>query len=149
MSQVHPHCPKCKTTKLVEKTLSDETTKIDICPDCKGGWFDGGELETVLSVAIKDLAPPEAAEKTSRVCPKCLIPLSQIRYPVTSIMVDVCEDCRGIWLDRGEFQRLNENRAKYQDKSKFAEPDETEPPKNFKDATARFITKIIDRFIGQ
>lgn len=139
MSNVEPHCPACRTTVLKERTLSDQATRIDVCPACKGGWFDARELAASLSVAIKDLEPPENAMKTSRVCPKCRIPLAQIDYPETTVEVDICEACHGIWLDKGEFKQLNHQRAQYQ---------ELDPPKTIKDAATRFVTGIIDRFAG-
>ncbi|MFA4985783.1 MAG: zf-TFIIB domain-containing protein [Candidatus Brocadiia bacterium] len=36
------HCPKCAT---VLKTITIEGLEIDECPQCKGIWFDVGELE--------------------------------------------------------------------------------------------------------
>lgn len=44
-------CPVC-STKLVPETYGDQT--IDICPECKGIWFDDGELKTTASQMIQD-----------------------------------------------------------------------------------------------
>lgn len=143
MSDRKPQCPKCRTKSLVEKRLSDDTTRIDICPSCRGGWFDAQELATVLTVAVNQLKPAPDAPTTPYECPKCDISLHQIQYPETRIEVDVCNRCYGIWLDRGEFQRLNYERAKYQDKRKFPEA----APANMKEAATRFFNRVIDRFI--
>lgn len=137
MSNIEPHCPKCKTTVLKEQSLS-QGTRIDVCPGCRGGWFDSRELAKVLSVAIGKLEPPSDAPITSRVCPKCLIPLKNLPYPETQIEVDVCDECHGIWLDKGEFRGLNIARSQHQDDSKFEEP-----PKTLRQAAVRFVDRIL------
>lgn len=141
--QVPRHCPKCREPELVEKMLSDDTTHIDVCPSCRGGWFDVKELAAVLSVAVDSLAPPTDAVKTSCICPNCGVPLSQILYPETSIEVDVCEECSGVWLDRGEFRGINKARAQYQDKLKFSDP--MAKPASFKEAVIQFVDRILIR----
>lgn len=144
MPSTEQHCPKCRTKVLVERTLGDDTTRIDICPSCKGGWFDSSELASVLTVAVETLKPDHDAPETPYSCPKCNIALHQIEYPETSIEVDVCNQCHGIWLDRGEFRRLNYERAHYQSKRAFPEPE----PKNMKEAATRFVNRVIDKFIN-
>ncbi len=142
MPEFEPHCPQCRTSVLAEKTLSDQQTRIDVCPTCRGAWFDARELASVLSVAVDSLELPADAIRTSRICPKCGVPLSQIDYPETKIEVDVCGQCAGIWLDCGEFRDLNQQRARHQDKSKF-EP----PPANLREAATRFVNRVIDRLM--
>ncbi|MGH8869407.1 MAG: zf-TFIIB domain-containing protein [Actinomycetes bacterium] len=39
-------------------------------------------------------------------CPKCQGPMRQ--YERSGITVDQCHDCRGIFLDRGELERLTD-----------------------------------------
>lgn len=137
------HCPKCREPELKEKTLSDDTTRIDVCPTCRGGWFDRKELAEVLSVAVEGLSAPSDAPKTARICPNCGVPLSQIHYPETKIEVDVCEDCSGVWLDRGEFRGINKARAEHQDPLKFA--DTGPKPTNLKQAVVQFVDRILIR----
>ena len=146
MSPTHkPHCPKCHKSILQEKTLSDNETRIDICPDCRGGWFDSRELARVLSCAVEDLAIPIDAKQTSRQCPKCHLRLARIDYPETEIEVDACERCSGVWLDRGEFRGINEARARYQDQLKFEE--QGPPPENLKEAAVQFVDRILVRYM--
>lgn len=139
-----PHCPKCRETLLVPRLLSNQTTQMDICPDCSGGWFDGSELEAVLSCAADDLEIPDAAERTSCVCPKCLIPLARFTYPETSVEVDVCDRCSGIWLDSGEFKAINRQRAAFQDRLKFE--DEPPQPSSLREAVTVFVERIVIRY---
>jgi Zn-finger nucleic acid-binding protein len=143
-SRPAPHCPKCREIKLKVRTLSDHTTQMDICPGCKGGWFDGEELAAVLSCALEELDIPKDAEPTNCVCPKCFVPLARSDYPDTSVEVDVCNECGGIWLDRGEFREINHQRAEFQDRLKFY--DEFPRPKTLKQAVVRFIDRMVVRY---
>ena len=38
-------------------------------------------------------------------CPRCEAPILQERVR-DGVSIDVCRECRGIWLDRGELERL-------------------------------------------
>lgn len=126
------------------RMLSDKTTQMDICPDCKGGWFDGQELAAVLSCALEELDVPSDAEHTSCVCPKCFVPLARLDYPETSVEVDVCDRCGGIWLDSGEFKAINRQRAEHQDRLKFEE--EQPAPRTLKEAVVLFVERIAVRY---
>jgi uncharacterized protein len=44
------------------------------------------------------------ATQTGLVCPRC--GGRMLQYERTSILVDQCEECRGIYLDYGELERL-------------------------------------------
>ena len=37
-------------------------------------------------------------------CPSCSGPLTEIER--SGVLIDACRDCRGIWLDRGELDKL-------------------------------------------
>jgi Zn-finger nucleic acid-binding protein len=37
-------------------------------------------------------------------CPRCEIPLNEITK--TGVLVDVCDQCRGVWPDRGELEKI-------------------------------------------
>ncbi len=50
------------------------------------------------------LHPPTAAAKPALVCPKCQGAMRT--YVRGGIVVELCEDCRGIFLDKGELERL-------------------------------------------
>lgn len=141
------HCPKCTGQALKEKTLSDRQTKIDVCPSCRGGWFDATELSRVLSVAVEKMHALSNAVASKRQCPKCDVALSQINYPETEIEVDVCGRCSGIWLDRGEFRDINKARGKYQDKEKMSDKEIEMLPKptTLKEAVINFVDRILVR----
>lgn len=47
-----------------------------------------------------------AAEAGTLICPKCQGTMRQ--YERSGVVVDQCQDCRGLFLDRGELERLIE-----------------------------------------
>ena len=99
-------CPACGKAQLTEKTVTKAGAKVDLCSTCYGTWFDGCELESVSSVAVKHLAPPPTAEASERLCPRCEKPMSCFNYPQTLVTVDMCRKCRGIWLDGSELREI-------------------------------------------
>ena len=45
------------------------------------------------------------------ICPKCQAPMRQ--YERAGVTIDQCTECRGIFLDRGELERLVDAEDKY------------------------------------
>lgn len=37
-------------------------------------------------------------------CPNCSKPMQEVTK--TGVLIDVCADCRGVWLDRGELEKI-------------------------------------------
>jgi len=99
-------CPRCRTIQIVEKHSEKHGLKLDLCPQCRGIWFDKGELERMLAVAVKKLKAPISADTRGLECPKCGGALYNFDYPGTKIAVDMCKKCGGIWLDGGEFNKI-------------------------------------------
>jgi Zn-finger nucleic acid-binding protein len=99
-------CPKCKDSKLITKKVKGQSFQIDICPDCRGMWFDENELASLLKVPAKDVKVPPGAQGQDIYCPKCEKPLYVFCYPQTMVLIDMCKECEGIWLDAKEFQEI-------------------------------------------
>ena len=105
-------CPECKTVGLLEKQVPESEVHVNLCPECKGCWFDEKELEKLLPLAIRDLKIPASADKIERFCPNCVLEmLYAFQYPQTDVTVDACRKCRGLWLDGGEARRIHDARA--------------------------------------
>lgn len=114
-------CPSCQ--KNLEKTLF-YGVEIDYCPKCLGLWFEEDELRLAKDEKDKNLnwldidlwkdrkkfkiALSLDGSSRHRLCPFCRLPLYGINYDKSSIMVDLCNLCHGIWLDRGEFKNIIE-----------------------------------------
>ncbi len=106
-------CPKCK--KDLEKAIF-YNTEVDYCPQCLGMFFEEDELRLAKDAKDKNLAwldvdlwRDERKFKLNygiRLCPYCRVPLYEVYYGASGIIVDVCNICQGIWLDRGEFKKI-------------------------------------------
>jgi len=91
---------------------------VDYCPVCLGIFFEEEELRLVKDQKDKnlkwldiDLWKDETEFKISpgmRLCPLCRLPLYEVYYGDSGIIVDVCNLCRGIWLERSEFKKIIE-----------------------------------------
>jgi len=101
-------CPKC-SGELSSLGTSEGVT-VDFCPGCKGVLFDSGEVAEYfeLSADIPDLkADLKSARRTGISCPKCASPWIELPYtPGDDLRIDLCSGCRAVWLDAGEFPKL-------------------------------------------
>lgn len=110
------NCPICKKTKLLKSILYN--IEVDYCPICFGLWFEQEELRLAKDEKDKnlkwldiDLWKNEKDFKISygmRVCPSCRVPLYEVYYGDSGIVVDICNLCHGVWLDRAEFKKITE-----------------------------------------
>jgi len=106
-------CPHCKI-KLNSAILHN--TEIDYCPVCLGLWFEEEELRWAKDEKDKELQWLDIdlwknkrdfkISKGIRLCPSCRLPLYEVYYGDSGVIVDVCNLCRGIWLDRAEFKKI-------------------------------------------
>jgi Zn-finger nucleic acid-binding protein len=53
-------------------------------------------------------------------CPKCHAPMRS--YERSGVTVDQCTECRGIFLDRGELERLIDADTRFHDDDRAAPP---------------------------
>ena len=107
------NCPKCEM-ELEQRDV--EGVELNHCPACKGHWFDDQELRKVKDVANTDLnwmdfelwKHPDRfrASTADSLCPRCGKEMVAIDYNTTEIEVDFCPQCRGVWLDRWEFEKI-------------------------------------------
>lgn len=108
-------CPRCK--KTLDKVIF-HNVDVDYCPYCLGAFFEEKELDWAKNEKDKDLRWLdidlwENKEKFKisygiRLCPNCRVPLYEVYYGDSGIIVDVCNLCKGIWLERGEFKKIIE-----------------------------------------
>lgn len=78
-------CPHCKR---------EINAQLKLCPFC------GGEI-------------PDKFEKREPICPRCGIKLEQKIFKGEEY--DICPECNGLWLDRGEFRRATRESDVYRD----------------------------------
>ena len=107
------NCPICNIA--LEKTLV-AGVEIDNCPRCYGLFFDEYELSEAKDAKDRNLrwldidlwreAEHFHVASGKKMCPQDRMPMYEVRYGDSSIRVDVCNVCRGVWLDRGEFKDI-------------------------------------------
>jgi Zn-finger nucleic acid-binding protein len=101
-------CPKC-SDKLRERPLKASGIRVDSCVTCYGLWFDRWELEGHLGTLCSEIVPSLDARVTRRRCPACKLAMTTFDLDTSGVMVDMCEECKGVWLDPGELKRLEEH----------------------------------------
>lgn len=112
---VHKRCPICKA--LLSATILCNV-EVDYCPKCLSLWFEDQELRWAKDKKDKnlkwldvDLWKDRKKFKISygiRLCPSCRVPLYEIYYGDSRIIVDICNLCHGTWLDRAEFRKITD-----------------------------------------
>jgi Zn-finger nucleic acid-binding protein len=108
-------CPKCKTNQLSDAVKISDLI-IPQCSRCHGLWFGKDELRKAKDEKIEDANWFDIdlwREKTKfhgkegkKSCPQCGLFLWELSYGDSGIRIDVCKKCEGIWLDRGEFEKI-------------------------------------------
>ena len=107
-------CPACKSP-LREKGAGGMT--VDICyGGCGGIWFDARELNRIDARAAANLHtvwrdPLKEVKLTEpRPCPRCPEQVLERRWfsEQKRVEIDQCPTCGGIWLDEGEFSRIQD-----------------------------------------
>lgn len=109
-------CPACKKHPLEATTDSETQLEVDSCDQCLGIWFDAGELQKFYQsrelmqrftpTATASLPHTYEISASVRRCPRCRKAME--RPLVGGIAVDVCQECRGIWFDDGELQKVTQ-----------------------------------------
>ena len=109
------NCP-IDRTNLEKHTIY--SVDVEECPQCRGLWFEQGELRKAKDTAEPDLNWLDfelwsdhnsfSVEWSERECPKCGNKMTTISYGDTGVPIEYCKEGHGIWLDKGEFQSIIE-----------------------------------------
>ena len=97
-----PLCPECN---LDLRIFTLGSVELDFCQECHGLWLDRGELLKTsqgIHLGTKEIPPMfkkimREIRKRKRSCVRCLVPMEMIDYE--GVEIDICQVCRGIWLD--------------------------------------------------
>ena len=103
------NCPACHVALIV---VEHEGIEIDWCLECRGLWFDEGELELLGEKCGRRLragemgdGPGVEVKSGERKCLRCRQRMQQLQLGPdgeATIEVDRCKT-HGFWLDRGEL----------------------------------------------
>ncbi len=111
------NCPRCQH-QLTVTPINDCKTTIDVdkCPNCEGIWFDQGELaliEDIIEPTLIEIRhiPGESVQLKTLHCPRCNNSprLQKAIHPRDHhVIIDYCPYCKGIWLDKGELEAIQQ-----------------------------------------
>lgn len=103
-------CAKCDGEM---KKVTLRGVEIDRCRKCGGIFLDKGELETIDQADIGTLFDRGAysrrkpdMDELPATCPHCQKPMMSFQA-AGGVNIDWCEQCEGIFLDRGELAALD------------------------------------------
>ncbi len=104
------------------REIYEANIEVEKCPDCGGMWLDYQELEQIQGTLEHDYtdelqqlpdlvgnayAMALARSRPELQCPRCDRTMERREHGGCSqVLIDVCPQCRGIWLDKGELQAL-------------------------------------------
>jgi uncharacterized protein len=107
-------CPSCGKALSLYTVFSLD---FEGCPKCKGVWLFRDELRKLkgresagslrwLNAEIENIDKASAVP-TKRPCIKCAgVNLISVIFGNSSVVIDWCPNCHGIWLDRGELEAI-------------------------------------------
>jgi Zn-finger nucleic acid-binding protein len=92
--------------------------ELDMCAECKGVWFDSGELELVLKThqveGIGEFlegmsnSPDSRTDEKKRKCPVCGRKMDKKDVgKEPKVLIDTCGRGHGLWFDGGEVVQLS------------------------------------------
>ena len=107
------NCPHCRIA-LKEKKIG--SVKVNVCSQCRGSWFDKGELRQAKDQADPDLNWMDFdlwkhedrfhVDLKPLKCPRCEVEMMAVEYDRTGVEINPCPKCRGVWLQAGEFEKI-------------------------------------------
>lgn len=109
-------CPACG--KILNE-YAMFSMKFEGCPTCKGIWLFKDELRKLknkvehgsmrwLNDEIESISKTSAMA-TKRLCVKCKnVKMVSVLFGKSSIVIDWCPQCHGMWLDKNEFEAVIE-----------------------------------------
>ncbi|MCX7624780.1 MAG: zf-TFIIB domain-containing protein [Candidatus Sumerlaeaceae bacterium] len=106
-----PVCPACDKPLV---TLEWDNIEIDYCVNCRGTWFDRGEVERIVRGEATEgdpIIPPvkqmRPGKRDKRLCPRCdrkLVEFVACQINGNELRLDACPQNHGIWFDGGELE---------------------------------------------
>lgn len=102
------------------------------CGSCHGLWLTRDTLKQAFAshhpperLDESETQPPLLQPAKARPCPSCHCPLAA-RW-LHGVEIDVCQECRGVWLDAGELRQVI---ARYKKRRLTVAPSVTAPGSN-------------------
>jgi Zn-finger nucleic acid-binding protein len=108
-------CPVCKAEMII---VEYHDIELDMCTECKGMWFDSGELELMLQTHqaegidefLEEMrnSPDAKTDEKKRKCPICGKKMDKKNVgKKPEVLIDTCDRGHGLWFDGGEVIQLS------------------------------------------
>ena len=107
-------CPVCGKDMVV---VEHNKIELDYCTNCRGVWFDSGELELLLESTglespnqfLGNILNSKASKSSGkkRKCPICAQKMKKITIgEKPEVLIDACPQGDGLWFDGGEVGQV-------------------------------------------
>lgn len=102
-----PAILQCPRDRTVLGTEAEDPLRYRCCDRCGGVWIPGGGLQAVRGAEAdaRQIGTSTGTDPEIE-CPECRLPLRP--RALLGCTVDLCDHCRGLWLDPGEAVALRE-----------------------------------------
>lgn len=107
-------CPECSLDFISQK---NHQLNIQTCPSCKGMFILQEELKIMENNQDPDTAwldlelwrhrDQYEAQPSNLACPSCGSCFHTLSYPQTNIHIQICHDCRAVWLNEKMLLNLH------------------------------------------
>ena len=100
------------------KSVKVGAIRVHRCAECGGSWYEADELRLLKDKEAhgdycwidfdlwKDIDKFRAARQQRYGCPKDGNQMTTVHYGDSPITVDICSQCRGVWLDKSEYDEI-------------------------------------------
>lgn len=108
-----PVCPRCRGE--LRKVKAEDEDEVEVCGQCSGMWLD---FQSFMRATNPLRVPkkyadsqntwhkPEAGPVQYVSCPRCGRYMNRENFSrISGIVIDRCRD-HGVWLDKGELERI-------------------------------------------
>ncbi len=105
-------CPRCQTE--LQKRQGDGVSAL-CCKGCQGLWLDRAKLANAKQADLPAVTADfwEELDDWQEATISCPDDKSRLRtLSHRGVEVDICPTCSGLWLDKGEWEKLVEARRK-------------------------------------
>jgi Zn-dependent protease with chaperone function/Zn-finger nucleic acid-binding protein len=103
-------CPRCADSVPLLRRMTDQGIEVDVCNRCRGLWLDRGELQSFArdsqTVTRMIDAARTGASAGALKSPVSGAPMNVLRVLGGQLEIDECPKSGGLWLDRGELERV-------------------------------------------
>lgn len=107
---------KCPRDNVEMNHRDLDSVVFEECPQCGGIWIKHEELRKAKDMADPDLGWMDfeiwkeedrfQPQLSALICPEDNSPMVSVKYGETDIVVDYCPQSGGIWLDKGELEKI-------------------------------------------